>query len=85
MKNINFFLAAVLYSFFSYSATAAVQAHNLPCQQQENDIVAATGSSNLISLKRQLTDRASVTDSLSPQVRSVSVRNNLRLTTAVYN
>lgn len=85
MKNINFFLAAVLYSFFSYSATAAVQAHNLPCQRQENDIVAATGSSNLTSLKRQLTDTDSVTDSLSPQVRSVFARNNLRLITAVYN
>jgi len=76
-------VAAVL-SGLSFASVAAQQVSSTPLDQQKIGVISATGSTNLLSLEQQLSEKASDAGAKSFRITSTSGSNNLHGTAVLY-
>ena len=84
MKNINMMVVAAVLSGLSFASVAAQQASSTPLDQQKIGVISATGSTNLLSLEQQLSEKASDAGAKSFRITSTSGSNNLHGTAVLY-
>ncbi|MCL9649915.1 DUF1471 domain-containing protein [Pantoea agglomerans] len=84
MKNINMMVVAAVLSGLSFASVAAQQVSSTPLDQQKIGVISATGSTNLISLEQQLSEKASDAGAKSFRITSTSGSNNLHGTAVLY-
>jgi len=84
MKRINMMVAAAVLSGLSFASVAAQQVSSTPLDQQKIGVISATGSSNLLSLEQQLSEKASDFGAKSFRITSTSGSNNLHGTAVLY-
>ncbi|WP_337013308.1 multiple stress resistance protein BhsA [Pantoea sp. AS142] len=84
MKSINLMAAAAVLSGLSFASAAAQQVSSTPLDQQKIGVINATGSTSLISLEQQLSEKASDIGAKSFRITSTSGSNNLHGTTILY-
>lgn len=85
MKNVKYAVAALLLSTVSFAGFAAPQLDIIPVDQQQVGVVSATGSTNLISLESQLTEKGQTKGVKSWRIASTSGQSNQYGTTVIYN
>ncbi|MEN4934343.1 DUF1471 domain-containing protein [Pantoea agglomerans] len=84
MKSINMMVVAAVLSGLSFASVAAQQVSSTPLDQQKIGVISATGSTNLLSLEQQLSEKASDAGSKSFRITSTSGSNNLHGTAVLY-
>lgn len=84
MKNINMMVVATVLSGLSFASVAAQQVSSTPLDQQKIGVISATGSTNLLSLEQQLSEKASDAGAKSFRITSTSGSNNLHGTSVLY-
>ncbi|MDQ0018897.1 multiple stress resistance protein BhsA [[Curtobacterium] plantarum] len=84
MKSINMMVVAAVLSGLSFASVAAQQVSSTPLDQQKIGVISATGSTNLLSLERQLSEKASDAGAKSFRITSTSGSNNLHGTAVLY-
>ncbi|MBO0635957.1 multiple stress resistance protein BhsA [Pantoea agglomerans] len=84
MKNINMMVVAAVLSGLSFASVAAQQVSSTPLDQQKIGVISATGSTNLLSLEQQLSEKASDAEAKSFRITSTSGSNNLHGTAVLY-
>ncbi|KAF6639213.1 YdgH/BhsA/McbA-like domain containing protein [Pantoea agglomerans] len=84
MKNINMMVVAAVLSGLSFASVAAQQVSSTPLDQQKIGVISATGSTNLLSLEQQLSEKASDAGAKSFRITSTSGSNNLHGTAVLY-
>ncbi|WP_263054035.1 multiple stress resistance protein BhsA [[Curtobacterium] plantarum] len=84
MKNINMMVVAAVLSGLSFASVAAQQVSSAPLDQQKIGVISATGSTNLLSLEQQLSEKASDAGAKSFRITSTSGSNNLHGTAVLY-
>jgi multiple stress resistance protein BhsA len=84
MKNINMMVVAAVLSGLSFASVAAQQVSSTPLDQQKIGVISATGSTNLLSLEQQLSEKASDAGVKSFRITSTSGSNNLHGTAVLY-
>lgn len=84
MKNINMMVVAAVLSGLSFASVAAQQVSSTPLDQQKIGVISATGSTNLLSLEQQLSEKASDAGAKSFRITSTSASNNLHGTAVLY-
>ncbi|WP_256849247.1 YdgH/BhsA/McbA-like domain containing protein [Pantoea sp. Fr-CA_6] len=84
MKNINMMVVAAVLSGLSFASVAAQQVSRTPLDQQKIGVISATGSTNLLSLEQQLSEKASDAGAKSFRITSTSGSNNLHGTAVLY-
>ncbi|MGC0867269.1 UNVERIFIED_ORG: multiple stress resistance protein BhsA [Pantoea agglomerans] len=84
MKSINMMVVAAVLSGLSFASVAAQQVSSTPLDQQKIGVISATGSTNLISLEQQLSEKASDAGAKSFRITSTSGSNNLHGTAVLY-
>lgn len=84
MKSINMMVVAAVLSGLSFASVAAQQASSTPLDQQKIGVISATGSTNLLSLEQQLSEKASDAGAKSFRITSTSGSNNLHGTAVLY-
>lgn len=84
MKSINMMVVAAVLSGLSFASVAAQQVSSTPLDQQKIGVISATGSTNLLSLEQQLSEKASDAGAKSFRITSTSGSNNLHGTAALY-
>ncbi|MEN4693239.1 YdgH/BhsA/McbA-like domain containing protein [Pantoea agglomerans] len=84
MKSINMMVVAAVLSGLSFASVAAQQVSSTPLDQQKIGVISATGSTNLLSLEQQLSEKASDAGAKSFRITSTSGSNNLHGTTVLY-
>ncbi|KOA68783.1 YdgH/BhsA/McbA-like domain containing protein [Pantoea sp. CFSAN033090] len=84
MKNINMMVVAAVLSGLSFASVAAQQVSSTPLDQQKTGVISATGSTNLLSLEQQLSEKASDAGAKSFRITSTSGSNNLHGTAVLY-
>lgn len=84
MKSINMMVVAAVLSGLSFASVAAQQVSSTPLDQQKIGVISATGSTNLLSLEQQLSERASDAGAKSFRITSTSGSNNLHGTAVLY-
>ncbi|NEG82607.1 multiple stress resistance protein BhsA [Pantoea agglomerans] len=84
MKSINMMVVAAVLSGLSFASVAAQQVSSTPLNQQKIGVISATGSTNLLSLEQQLSEKASDAGAKSFRITSTSGSNNLHGTAVLY-
>ena len=84
MKSINMMVVAAVLSSLSFASVAAQQVSSTPLDQQKIGVISATGSTNLLSLEQQLSEKASDAGAKSFRITSTSGSNNLHGTAVLY-
>ena len=84
MKSINMMVVAAVLSGLSFASVAAQQVSSTPLDQQKIGVISATGSTNLLSLEQQLSEKASDAGAKSFRITSTSGNNNLHGTAILY-
>ncbi|MDQ0432885.1 multiple stress resistance protein BhsA [Pantoea agglomerans] len=84
MKSINIMVVAAVLSGLSFASVAAQQVSSTPLDQQKIGVISATGSTNLLSLEQQLSEKASDAGAKSFRITSTSGSNNLHGTAVLY-
>ncbi|WP_307746411.1 YdgH/BhsA/McbA-like domain containing protein [uncultured Pantoea sp.] len=84
MKSINMMVVAAVLSGLSFTSVAAQQVSSTPLDQQKIGVISATGSTNLLSLEQQLSEKASDAGAKSFRITSTSGSNNLHGTAVLY-
>ncbi|MEN4534359.1 multiple stress resistance protein BhsA [Pantoea agglomerans] len=84
MKSINMLVVAAVLSGLSFASVAAQQVSSTPLDQQKIGVISATGSTNLLSLEQQLSEKASDAGAKSFRITSTSGSNNLHGTAVLY-
>ncbi|AOE41386.1 YdgH/BhsA/McbA-like domain containing protein [Pantoea agglomerans] len=84
MKSINMMVVAAVLSGLSFASVAAQQVSSTPLDQQKIGVISATGSTNLLSLEQQLSEKASDAGAKSFRITSTSGSNNLHGTAVLY-
>ena len=84
MKSINMMVVAAVLSGLSFASVAAPQVSSTPLDQQKIGVISATGSTNLLSLEQQLSEKASDAGAKSFRITSTSGSNNLHGTAVLY-
>ncbi|MFK3932945.1 DUF1471 domain-containing protein [Pantoea agglomerans] len=84
MKNINMMVVAAVLSGLSFASVAAQQVSSTPLDQQKIGVISATGSTNLLSLEQQLSEKANDAGAKSFRITSTSGSNNLHGTAVLY-
>lgn len=84
MKSINMMVVAAVLSGLSFASVAAQQVSSTPLDQQKIGVISATGSTNLLSLEQQLSEKASDAGVKSFRITSTSGSNNLHGTAVLY-
>lgn len=84
MKSINMMVVAAVLSGLSFASVAAQQVSSTPLEQQKIGVISATGSTNLLSLEQQLSEKASDAGAKSFRITSTSGSNNLHGTAVLY-
>lgn len=84
MKNINMMVVAAVLSGLSFASVAAQQVSSTPLDQQKIGVISATGSTNLLSLEQQLSEKASDAGAKSFRITSTSGSNNQHVTAVLY-
>jgi multiple stress resistance protein BhsA len=84
MKSINMMVLAAVLSGLSFTSVAAQQVSSTPLDQQKIGVISATGSTNLLSLEQQLSEKASDAGAKSFRITSTSGSNNLHGTAVLY-
>ncbi|MDQ0628956.1 YdgH/BhsA/McbA-like domain containing protein [Pantoea agglomerans] len=84
MKNINMMVVAAVLSGLSFASVAAQQVSSTPLDQHKIGVISATGSTNLLSLEQQLSEKASDAGAKSFRITSTSGSNNLHGTAVLY-
>ncbi|MEN4689144.1 multiple stress resistance protein BhsA [Pantoea agglomerans] len=84
MKSINMMVVAAVLSGLSFASVAAQQVSSTPLDQQKISVISATGSTNLLSLEQQLSEKASDAGAKSFRITSTSGSNNLHGTAVLY-
>lgn len=84
MKSINMMVVAAVLSGLSFASVAAQQVSSTPLDQQKIVVISATGSTNLLSLEQQLSEKASDAGAKSFRITSTSGSNNLHGTAVLY-
>lgn len=84
MKSINMMVVAAVLSGLSFASVAAQQVSSTPLDQQKIGVISATGSTNLLSLEQQLSEKASDVGAKSFRITSTSGSNNLHGTAVLY-
>jgi len=84
MKSINMMVVAAVLSGLSFASVAAQQVSSTPLDQQKFGVISATGSTNLLSLEQQLSEKASDAGAKSFRITSPSGSNNLHGTAVLY-
>ncbi len=84
MKSINMMVVAAVLSGLSFASVAAQQVSSTPLDQQKIGVISATGSTNLLSLEQQLSEKASDAGAKSFRITSTSGNNNLHGTAVLY-
>jgi multiple stress resistance protein BhsA len=84
MKSINMMVVAAVLSGLSFASVAAQQVSSTPLDQQKIGVISATGSTNLLSLEQQLSEKASDSGAKSFRITSTSGSNNLHGTAVLY-
>lgn len=84
MKSINMMVVAAVLSGLSFASVAAQQVSSTPQDQQKIGVISATGSTNLLSLEQQLSEKASDAGAKSFRITSTSGSNNLHGTAVLY-
>ncbi len=84
MKSINMMVVAAVLSGLSFASVAAQQVSSTPLDQQKMGVISATGSTNLLSLEQQLSEKASDAGAKSFRITSTSGSNNLHGTAVLY-
>lgn len=84
MKHSSLMVTAALLSSISFASVAAQQVSSTPLDAQKIGVISATGSTNLISLEQQLSEKASDVGAKSFRITSTSGNNNLHGTAILY-
>lgn len=84
MKSINMMVVAAVLSGLSFASVAAQQVSSTPLDQQKIGVISATGSTNLLSLEQQLSEKAGDAGAKSFRITSTSGSNNLHGTAVLY-
>ena len=84
MKSINMMVVAAVLSGLSFASVAAQQVSSTTLDQQKIGVISATGSTNLLSLEQQLSEKASDARAKSFRITSTSGSNNLHGTAVLY-
>ncbi|QGY58097.1 DUF1471 domain-containing protein [Pantoea agglomerans] len=84
MKSINMMVVAAVLSGLSFASVAAQQVSSTPLDQQKIGVISATGSTNLLSLEQQLSEKVSDAGAKSFRITSTSGSNNLHGTAVLY-
>lgn len=84
MKSINMMVVAAVLSGLSFASVAAQQVSSTPLDQQKIGVISATGSTNLLSLEQQLSEKASDAGAKSFRITSTSGSNNLHGIAVLY-
>lgn len=84
MKSINMMVVAAVLSGLSFASVAAQQVSSTPLDQQKIGVISATGSTNLLSLEQQLSEKASDAGAKFFRITSTSGSNNLHGTAVLY-
>ncbi|MGK9433770.1 multiple stress resistance protein BhsA [Pantoea agglomerans] len=84
MKSINMMVVAAVLSGLSFASVAAQQVSSTPLDQQKIGVISTTGSTNLLSLEQQLSEKASDAGAKSFRITSTSGSNNLHGTAVLY-
>lgn len=84
MKSINMMVVAAVLSGLSFASVAAQQVSSTPLDQQKIGVISATGSTNLLSLEQQLSEKASDAGAKSFRITSTSGSNSLHGTAVLY-
>lgn len=84
MKSINMMVVAAVLSGLSFASVAAQQVSSTPLDQQKIGVISATGSTNLLSLEQQLSEKASDAGAKSFRITSTSGSSNLHGTAVLY-
>ncbi|WP_434774184.1 multiple stress resistance protein BhsA [Pantoea agglomerans] len=84
MKSINMMVVAAVLSGLSFASVAAQQVSSTPLDQQKIGVISATGSTNLLTLEQQLSEKASDAGAKSFRITSTSGSNNLHGTAVLY-
>ncbi|MCX2192807.1 DUF1471 domain-containing protein [Pantoea agglomerans] len=84
MKSINMMVVVAVLSGLSFASVAAQQVSSTPLDQQKIGVISATGSTNLLSLEQQLSEKASDAGAKSFRITSTSGSNNLHGTAVLY-
>lgn len=84
MKSINMMVVAAVLGGLSFASVAAQQVSSTPLDQQKIGVISATGSTNLLSLEQQLSEKASDAGAKSFRITSTSGSNNLHGTAVLY-
>ncbi|WP_336998756.1 multiple stress resistance protein BhsA [Pantoea agglomerans] len=84
MKSINMMVVAAVLSGLSFASVAAQQVSSTPLDKQKIGVISATGSTNLLSLEQQLSEKASDAGAKSFRITSTSGSNNLHGTAVLY-
>ncbi|PHP92120.1 DUF1471 domain-containing protein [Pantoea agglomerans] len=84
MKSINMMVVAAVLSGLSFASVAAQQVSSTPQDQQKIGVISATGSTNLLSLEQQLSEKASDAGAKSFRITLTSGSNNLHGTAVLY-
>ncbi|MEN5021229.1 multiple stress resistance protein BhsA [Pantoea agglomerans] len=84
MKSINMMVVAAVLSGLSFASVAAQQVSSTTLDQQKIGVISATGSTNLLSLEQQLSEKASDAGAKSFRITSTSGSNNLHGTAVLY-
>lgn len=84
MKSINMMVVAAVLSGLSFASVAAQQVSSTPLDQQKIGVISTTGSTNLLSLEQQLSEKASDAGAKSFRITSTSGSYNLHGTAVLY-